>query len=74
MPAGRPPTESTKRDHKLRYYRDKAQEYRWQLKAPNGEIIAASTEGYKYKHGAMDNFSDIRHVIASNAYRIVDET
>jgi uncharacterized protein YegP (UPF0339 family) len=28
-------------------YEDKAKEYRWRLKAPNGQVIAASSEGYK---------------------------
>jgi uncharacterized protein YegP (UPF0339 family) len=30
-------------------YEDKAKEYRWRLKASNGQVVAASSEGYKAK-------------------------
>jgi uncharacterized protein YegP (UPF0339 family) len=30
-------------------YEDKAKEFRWRLKAPNGQVIASSSEGYKAK-------------------------
>jgi len=30
-------------------YEDKAKEHRWRLKAANGQVIAASSEGYKAK-------------------------
>ncbi|MBH04290.1 MAG: hypothetical protein CMP08_09270 [Xanthomonadales bacterium] len=41
---------------KYEMYRDAADEYRWRLKAGNGEIIADSGEGYKNK-------SDCQHGI-----------
>jgi uncharacterized protein YegP (UPF0339 family) len=34
---------------KFEVYEDKANEYRWRLKATNGQIVAASSEGYKAK-------------------------
>jgi len=43
------------RDCKLEYYRDKKGFYRWRIKAGNGEIIGASTQGYKSKESAQDN-------------------
>jgi uncharacterized protein YegP (UPF0339 family) len=30
-------------------YQDKANEHRWRLKAANGQVVAASSEGYKAK-------------------------
>jgi len=35
--------------YKFEVYQDKAKEYRWRLKAPNGQIVAASSGGYKTK-------------------------
>ncbi len=34
---------------KFETYQDKAQEHRWRLKATNGQVIAASGQGYKDK-------------------------
>ena len=34
---------------KFEEYQDNAKEYRWRLKASNGQTIAASSEGYKAK-------------------------
>lgn len=34
---------------KFELYKDKAEEWRWRLKADNGRIIADSGEGYKNK-------------------------
>jgi uncharacterized protein len=40
---------------KFQLYKDRKGEYRWRLRARNGEIIADSNEGYSskasYKHG-----------------------
>jgi uncharacterized protein YegP (UPF0339 family) len=35
--------------YEFEVYQDKAKEYRWRLKASNGQIVAASSEGYKTK-------------------------
>jgi uncharacterized protein YegP (UPF0339 family) len=32
--------------HKFEVYQDKAKEFRWRLKAANGQTVAASSEGY----------------------------
>jgi uncharacterized protein YegP (UPF0339 family) len=34
---------------KFELYEDKAKEHRWRLKANNGQIVAASSDGYKTK-------------------------
>lgn len=33
---------------RVRIYRDQANEWRWQARARNGEIVAVSGEGYKH--------------------------
>lgn len=40
-------------------YKDKAGEYRFRLKAPNGEIIAAS-EGYKEKKSCLHGIDSVK--------------
>jgi uncharacterized protein YegP (UPF0339 family) len=40
-----------KTTYKFEVYVDKAKEYRWRLKASNGQVVAASSEGYKAKAG-----------------------
>lgn len=37
-------------------YQDKAGEWRWNVKSANGEIVAASTEGYANKQDAIANY------------------
>lgn len=39
---------------KFHLYRDTAQEWRWKLKAANGQIIADSGEGYKRKSDCLE--------------------
>lgn len=36
-------------------YLDSASEWRWRRKAPNGEIVGASTEGYVNKSDCIAN-------------------
>lgn len=38
---------------KFWYYLDKGSEWRWRLKAANGQIIAVSGEGYKNKSDCL---------------------
>ncbi len=63
----------------LRIYKDKRLRYRWTLKAGNGVIIGASTQGYHSKRRCMENCQDIRHALDScfrprPNYMIVDDT
>jgi len=44
---------------KFEVYKDKAGEYRFRLKAPNGEIIAVS-EGYKAKKSCMNGIKSVK--------------
>jgi len=45
---------------KFEVFKDKAGEYRFRLKAPNGEIIAASSEGYKAKKSCMNGIKSVK--------------
>ncbi len=44
---------------KFEMYQDASGEYRFRLKAPNGEIIAAS-EGYKSKSGCLNGIESVK--------------
>ena len=41
------------------FYLDKANQWRWRLTAGNGEIIGASTEGYKDREDCVSNFRKV---------------
>lgn len=45
-------------DGKFEVYTDKAGEYRFKLKAPNGEVIAVS-EGYNSKKSCMNGIESV---------------
>jgi len=47
------------RTAKFEVYTDKAGEYRFRLKAPNGEIIAVS-EGYRTKKSCMNGIQSVK--------------
>ncbi|MEN3220705.1 YegP family protein [Mycolicibacterium porcinum] len=49
---------------KFELYQDKAGEYRFRLKAGNGETIAAS-EGYKSKASALNGIESVKTNAAS---------
>ena len=49
----------TTKTGKFEVYKDKAGEYRFRLKAPNGEIIAVG-EGYKTKRACMNGIQSIK--------------
>ena len=45
---------------KFELYTDKSGEYRFRLKAGNGEVIALSSEGYSSKASALNGIDSIR--------------
>lgn len=49
-------------DHAVEFYIDKAGEHRWHVRSGNGNIIAASTEGYANRSDAEKNFFDNHRV------------
>lgn len=40
----------------IEYYEDNANEHRWKVVAANGEIVGASSEGFKTQRNAIKNF------------------
>ncbi len=45
---------------KFELYTDKSGEYRFRLKAGNGEVIALSSEGYASKASALNGIDSVR--------------
>lgn len=39
---------------KIKVYKDKAGEFRWQRRAPNGRIVSESGEGYTRKDDCLE--------------------
>ncbi len=58
---------------KFEVYRDKAGEYRFRLKASNGQIILAS-EGYKQKPGAIKGIASVMKNALNDASYVRKET
>ena len=44
----------------IEYYQDAAGEHRWRVRAENGEIIGASSEGFHDKQEARANLERLR--------------
>lgn len=40
-------------------YRDHAREWRWRIEAPNGRVVAASSESYKNRGDALANLRTV---------------
>ena len=43
----------------LSFYKDEADEWRWRIKAGNGQITHASSEGFVSKQNAVDNVAGL---------------
>lgn len=50
--------------YKFEVYEDKAKEFRWRLKAPNGQTVGASSEGYTAKSDADSAITVIKKNVA----------
>lgn len=57
---------------KFQLYKDRKGEYRWRLRARNGEIIADSNEGYSRKASCKHGIDLVREQAASAA--VEDQT
>jgi uncharacterized protein len=57
---------------KFQIYKDRKGEYRWHLRARNGEIIADSNEGYSSKANCKHGIDLVREQAASAA--VEDQT
>ena len=62
-------------DPKLKYevYGDDKKEYRWRLKAGNGQIIAAASESYKKKGDADAAVDSIRAKVAKAGVTVIKD-
>lgn len=50
----------SQRSGKFEVYQDRRGEWRWRLKAANGRILTASTEGYRRKRDCWKNLEAVR--------------
>jgi uncharacterized protein YegP (UPF0339 family) len=48
---------------------DVAQEWRWRVKASNGKIIGASSEGYVHRSGALNNLRSLPEALNERLIR-----
>jgi len=46
---------------KFEIYKDTAGKFRWRLKAPNGEVIASSGEGYESKDSCKNGVLSVKN-------------
>ncbi|AMK14032.1 hypothetical protein AUP07_0989 [methanogenic archaeon mixed culture ISO4-G1] len=56
---------------KWEVFTDKADEFRFRLKASNGEIILAASQGYTKKHNALKGIESVRNNINSEIVKPV---
>lgn len=54
---------------KFEMYRDESGEYRWRLKADNGEIVADSAEGYVRKTDCRNGLENFRNAFTREMAR-----
>ena len=56
---------------KIEYYKDARREWRWRIKARNGCIVAASSEGYRRRANARANLRKLLHLIEKHYAYVV---
>jgi uncharacterized protein YegP (UPF0339 family) len=64
--AARAQEKTEARKLKFEVYQDAAKEYRWRLKAGNGEILATAGQGYKAKADAEHGVERIREAVGTD--------
>lgn len=57
----------------VEFYQDEAEESRWRVKATNGQIIGAATEGYRRKEHASNNLVSIGKLATPDNIRIAHD-
>lgn len=58
---------------KLKYYQDRKGDWRWTLYARNGNVVGASSEGYKTRAKAVANFAAVTTKGPSAAVEFVEK-
>ena len=54
---------------KVQYYKDRKKEWRWRFIAPNGRILACSSEGYTRRAKAINCFHSISKAFWNSGIR-----
>jgi hypothetical protein len=52
----------------LTFYVDEAGKHRWRLQTRNGEVVAASSQGYSRQQGAWANMFQIGQILGLGNY------
>jgi uncharacterized protein YegP (UPF0339 family) len=55
---------------KLQFFEDEAGEWRWRVRAANGEIVNGSTEGYVNRSGAMRGYETAVEIMTRGPLKI----
>ncbi len=59
------------RKGKVEFYKDKSGEFRWRLKASNGQVIATGGEGYTSEAGCKNGFESVKnHVMEAEVVEL----
>ncbi len=58
----------------LEFYQDKKEEWRWRVQAENGQIIAASSEGYVELRDAKANVTRLMKALFDQCLALVEST
>ena len=58
---------------KLKYYQDRKGDWRWTLYARNGNVVGASSEGYKTRAKAVANFAAVTTKGPSATVEVVEK-
>ena len=56
----------------LEFYQDKQEEWRWRVQADNGQIIAASSEGYVELRDAKANVVSLMRALFDQCLNLVE--
>jgi uncharacterized protein YegP (UPF0339 family) len=59
-PGGPSPSSAQEKGMTFEVYKDRKEEFRWRLKAANGNILATSSEGYKAKADCQKGIEAIK--------------
>ncbi len=50
------------KEARLQFYKDALGDYRWRVKAANGKVLAASSEGYRTKRACRECWQSVYQI------------
>lgn len=58
----------------IEFYRDRKREIRWRVRARNGRIVGASSEGFASLRNARHNLRKLRAMLIIHAWQLGNRT